>query len=74
VQIKMLGSVTKALQCLIIHHPYLEVISIRVFDIFVLVSTLGDFIADSRSYYENRDVTLELAKIPAHAREDALQT
>jgi hypothetical protein len=74
VQIKMLGSVTKALQYLVKRHLGLEVIGVRVFDIFVLVSSSGDFIADSRSCYENRDVNLELAKIPAHAREDALQT
>jgi hypothetical protein len=74
VQIKTLSSVTKALQCLVKHYPDLEVIGVRVLDISVLVSTSGDFIADSRSCYQNRDIDLELAQNPAHAREDALQT
>jgi hypothetical protein len=74
VHLQTLGSVMSALRCFVRHRPDLEVVGVRVLGIFVFVSSSRDFIADSRSCYQNRDIKLELAQILAHAQEDALQT
>jgi hypothetical protein len=69
-----LTAITSALKCLVKHRPNLEVIGVRVYVKSVLISTSGDFIRDSHSFYDNQDVNLELDKIPVHAREDILET
>jgi hypothetical protein len=69
-----LTAITSALKCLVKHRSNLEVIGVRVYVISVLISTSGDFIGDSHNFYDDHVVNLELDRIPAHAREDVLQT
>jgi hypothetical protein len=69
-----LNAITSALKWLVKHRSNLEVIGVRVYVIYVLISTAGNLIGDSHSFYDDHDINLELDKIPAHAREDVLET